>query len=143
MADSSEIDAALVNKLLNDAQLRALMPDGVFFDLAGPSIATGKNSTRFVLVSLVDENDRAVFQRRGFEDALYLIRAVALQGAGDVKTAAARIDTLLEDQPLTVAGYTWMTTHRESRVRTMEEDSVDISIKWAHRGGMYRVQMSI
>ena len=34
----------------------------------------------------------------------------------NMKAAAARIDALLEDQPLTVAGYTWMTMHREEPI---------------------------
>jgi hypothetical protein len=149
MADGSDIDAALCALLWNDAQLRALMPDGVHMDSAGLSPTTGKNPTRFVLVSVFEAFDVGVFGKRGFEDALYLIQAVALVQApesgtptGDVKAAAARIEALLEDQPLTVAGYTWMTTHRERRHRTQEVDSADATIKWNHRGGFYRVQMT-
>jgi hypothetical protein len=137
MADSSLIDAALVAKLLNDTTLAGLMPDGVFFDEAK------QGAQKFVIVSLVDESDEGKFGGRAFEDALYLVKAVALNSSGgDVKTAAARIDALLEDQALTVSGYTWMTTHREARIRYTEVDEIDRSIRWQHRGGRYRVQLS-
>lgn len=144
--DSSDIDAAIVAALRADTALAALMPDGVWFETANGSIATGKNVTRFVLVALFDSNDVAEFQRRAYEDALYLVQAVALAApgapAGDVKAAAARIEAVLEDQPLTVAGYTWMTAHRERRHRVQEVDPADPAIKWNHRGAFYRVLMS-
>jgi len=144
--DSSDIDAALIAKLGSDATLLALCPNGVYMDEAP------QGSTRFVIVSLVDEVDEPVFGTRAYEDALFLIEARMLSTAnGNIKAAAARIDALLEDQPLrapgspvtNVAGYTWMTTYRESRVRLTEVDEVDPSIRWYRRGGNYRVQMSV
>lgn len=138
MPDSSAVDAAIVSALLNDTTLMALMTDGVFWDQAKPG------AEKFVIVSLVDEADEGKFGGRAYEDALYLVKAVALGSSGaDVKTAAARIDTLLEDKSLTASGYAWMTAHREARVRYTEVDDVDPSIKWQHRGGRYRVQMSV
>ena len=70
---------------------------------------------------------------------------------GNIKAAAARIDTLLEDQTIMapgsptvqVHGYTWMTCYRESRVRLTEVDDVDPSIRWFRRGGNYRIQFSV
>ena len=138
MADSSDIDNALVVKLSSDAALLALCPNGVYVD------ESPEGSTRFVIVSLVDESDEAVFGGRAIEDALYLVEARMLSTAGgNIKAAAARIDVLLEDVPLTVAGYTWMTLHRESRTRMTEVDDVDASIRWLRRGGQYRLQMSL
>jgi hypothetical protein len=137
MPDSSDIDAALVGKLLGDSTLIGLMPDGVFIDEANPG------AQRFVIVSVVEAVDVAVFGGRAIEDALYLVKAVALStSGGNVKAAAARIDVLLEDQPLVVAGYTWMTLHRESRIRSTEVDDLDRSIRWQHRGGRYRLQVA-
>jgi hypothetical protein len=144
--DSSDIDAALVAKLGSDATLLALCPNGVYLDEAPP------NMTRFVIVSLVDEVDEPVFGKRGYEDALFLVEARMLSTAGgNIKAAAARIDALLEDQPLLapgspaapVSGYTWMTMFRESRVRLTEVDEIDPAIRWYRRGGNYRVQMSV
>ncbi len=139
VSDSSALDDALVAYLLADATLQGLMPDGVFWDEARPG------ATRFVIVSLVDEIDVAEFQRRAYEDALYLVKAVALlSGGGNVKSAAARIDALLEDPTgLAATGYGMMTCHRESRVRITEVDDADPKVRWQHRGGRYRVQAAL
>ena len=139
MPDSSDIDNALVVKLSGDATLLALCPNGVYVDEAPPGM------TRFVIVRLVDEADEATYVKgRTIEDALYAVEARMLSTAGgNIKAAAARIDVLLEDQPLTVTGYTWMTLHRESRTRLTEVDDADPSIRWYRRGGEYRCQMSV
>lgn len=138
MADSSAIDNALIAKLAADATLLSYCPNGVYWDEAPPG------STRFVIVSLIDAFDEAVFGGRAIEDALYLVKAVALSTAGvNMQAAAARIDALLEDQTLTVSGYTHMAMHREARVRITEVDEMDASIRWFHRGGHYRVRMSL
>ena len=137
--DSSLIDAALLARLSGDAALMALCTDGVYVDEAK------QNATKFVLVSLVDQTDESVYVLgRAIESALYLIKAVMV-GAGNVQVsqAAARIDALLEDQPLTVAGYTGMSLYRESRLRLTEVDEVNPSIRWQHWGGHYRVEMSV
>jgi len=142
MPDSSDIDSALVAKLQADSALTALLPDGVFIDEAGKSIVTGGNSTRFVIVSLVDEHDTPIFEGRASEDAIYLVKAVELKpatGSGNIKAAAARIEALLQLGTLTVAGYGFQVMRRESRVRFTEVDEVDPSIRWWHRGGRYQV----
>ena len=103
MADTSDIASALIAKLGSDAELLSLCPNGVYWDEAPPG------STRFVIVAFINAIDRGVFGRRAIEEGIYLVEARMLstvQGA-NIKRAAARIDELLEDQPLTVAGYTW------------------------------------
>lgn len=146
MPDSSDIDAALVGKLAADSTLASYMQAGafVFMDEAPPG------ATKFVIVSVVDEVDEPKFGGRAYEDALYLVEARMLSTAGgNMKAAAARIDALLEDQtlglgsPTATPGYTWMTMHREARVRLTEVDDVDPTIRWARRGGHYRVQMAV
>jgi len=138
MPDSSTIDSALIAKLGADATLLALCPNGVYYAEAPAG------STRFVIVSLIDEADALQFGGRSFEDALYLVEARMLStiAGADPKAAAARIDVLLEQQSLTASGYTWMTCHREGRIRLTEVDAVDPSIRWYRRGGNYRVVMS-
>jgi len=134
VADSSDIDSALVAKLSGDVQLTTLMPDGVFFDQAP------QGATKFVLLSIVDEADFPIFQKRGFEDHTYLVKAVELSSSGaNVKTAAARIDALLEGGTLTVTGYNVIVMQRVARVRATEVDDVDPSIRWQHRGGRYEI----
>ena len=101
-------------------------------------------ATRFVIVSLVQGIDEPMFGGRAFESALYLVKAVVQASAGGAaQQAAARIDTLLEDQPLAVPGYAWMTVHRVERLQTTEVDEVDTLIRWQHRGGRYRVDLSV
>jgi len=138
MPDSSAIDNALIAKLGADATLLAICTNGVYWDEAPPGM------TKFVIVSMVDELDEAQFGGRAYEDGLYLVKAVALSTAGaNIQAAAARIDALLEDSTLTVSGYSHMVMHRESRVRLTEVDDIDPSIRWLHRGGMYRVQQAV
>lgn len=137
MSDSSDIDNALIAKLAADATLLALCPNGVYWGESPPL------STRFVIVSFVDEHDEPMFGGRAFEDGTYLVKAVMRSDvAGDAKAAAARIDALLDQQPLTVTGYTVTSMRRESRVRHTEVDAVDQSIRWFHRGGHYQVVAS-
>jgi hypothetical protein len=137
VADSSAIDNALVGKLIGDPTLAGYLPDGVFFDEAFPG------ATRFVIVSLVEETDEPMFGGRAYEDALYLVKAVALTSTGaNVKAAAARIDALLDMGTLTIVGYSLMSIRRESRVRYPEVDETDPTIRWEHRGGRYRVMAS-
>jgi hypothetical protein len=137
--DSSDIDNALVQRLCSDSALLALCPDNVHINVAPAG------SKRFVIVSVVDAQDVSIFGGRAIEDILYLVEARMLNtpAGGDIKGAAARIDALLEDQPLTVPGYGWMATFRENRERDDEVDGLDTTIQWARRGGHYRVQMAI
>lgn len=141
MPDSSAIDQALIDKLLGDATLMALMPDGVHVDEA----PAGK--TQFVIVSLVDAHDTPIFEGRGTETGLYLVKAVerSTVAVKNIKAAAARIDALLDPQPplpratLTITGYGLQLLRRESRLRMLEVDDADSSIRWQHRGGRYEV----
>jgi len=144
--DSSEIDNALIAKLGADTTLLGYCPNGVFYAEAPAG------STRFVIVSLVDQVDEPVFGQRAFEDALFMIEVRMLSTAGgNIKAAAARIEALLEDQPLLapgspqadIAGYRWMCCYRESRFRTIEVDDVDPSLRWHRRGANWRIQMSV
>ena len=140
MSDSAAIDQAVMDKLLTDAPLRALLPDGVFWDEAGPSMLDGGNSQRFVLISLVTADDEPAFRATAFEDVLYAIKAMTLSTAGgNIVAAAARIQTLLHFGTLTIPGYGLMVMRRRQRLRRTETDAVDNSIRWQHRGGHYQV----
>jgi len=138
VADTSDICAALIAKLGSDTELLGLCPNGVYRDEGYPGM------TRFVIVSLMGGEDLGVFGRRAIEAAVYLVEARMLSTVpgANIKAAAARIDALLEDQPLTVAGYTWMTMHREEPIGITEVDALDPSLRWFRRGGRYRIEMS-
>lgn len=138
-ADTSLVDAALVTRLVGDSALMAICVDGVFFDQAK------QGALQFVIVSLLDGADEGVYVAgRAIYSALYLVKAVS-KGMSNIAAsqAAARIDVLLEDKPLTVAGFNGMSCFREVRLRTTEVDIVDPGIRWQHWGGHYRVEMSV
>lgn len=148
LPNSWDVDNAIINLLLADAELKTLCPDGVFYDLAPP------NAKRFVIVSLIDPTDRSVFGARAFEDNRYLVKAMGLatfNGApyftpANAKAAAYRIDSLLHDRPLTVAGYVFDAMHRdeaEARIRLSARDQVDASLIWNHGGAFYRVRVAL
>jgi hypothetical protein len=139
MADFRAVEAALLAVLVNDATLAAILTDGWFYDVAK------QGSTRHGIVSLLDHSEESVYVAgRAVEDALFLVKAVTLStSSADVLAAAARIDVLLQDQSLTAAGYNWMSCAREARVRMTQADVVDLSLRWQHCGGHYRVQMSL
>lgn len=135
-SDASEVDAAVSAKLVNDATLQALMTDGVYFDIA----SHGK--TKFVIVKLMEHNDAYMYQGSAYERSVYLVKAVALSSTGaDVKAAAARIHTLLQDGALSPVGYSTMVVQRLERVRYTEEGP-DTDARWQHRGGQYEVLVS-
>lgn len=140
MADSANIDRALIAKLGADTTLLGYVPNGVYIDEAPPKM------TRFVIVSVISALDEGKFGGRAIEDVLYLVEARGLSTQttlADMNAASARIDALLEDQPLAASGYAWMTMHREERIELTEVDDDDPSIRWYRRGGHYRVQMSL
>jgi hypothetical protein len=138
MANSSDIQNALMAKLGSDAELLALCPNGVYRDQAPPG------ASRFVIVSLLAGEDTGVFGKRAIEAGVYLVEARMLStiAGANVNAAAARIDVLLEGQPLTVTGFAWMTLHREEPIGLTEVDASDPSIRWFRRGGRYRLEMS-
>lgn len=141
--DSSLVDDAIIATLLNDSQLRSLLPDGVWSDVAG------EGKTRFVIISLVDHSDVRVFDGLAYEDALYLIKAVVKSGVpgGDIRAASFRIDAILAGADgkgalIPIPNYGSLSIARESRVRYTEPDEEIDAVRWFHRGGRYRVHAS-
>lgn len=138
--DSSAIDGAVLALLQGDTALKALMPDGVYRNLAAPA------AKRYVLLDIDEWNDVATFvDGRALELGRYLVKAVGLASLNpDIKGAAYRIDQLLEGAHLTVTGYgdVWLDA-REDRFDATEPDATDPTIRFLHRGGYYRVTASI
>jgi hypothetical protein len=134
--DSSAILNAVVARLGADPALLAQVPNGVYEDMGPPA------ATRFVIVSHIIGTDIAVLgQGRALEHTLLLIEArMRAMAGGDVRAAAARIDELLEDQPLIVPGYQVSAVYREEFIRGTEIDEIDPSIIWKRRGGRYRIE---
>jgi len=137
LADGAAVESALIAQLSGDAALHALMPDGVFIDLA-PS-----GRTRFVIVSLEIHHDNYQFRSAAFEEATYLVKAVERSTSpSNANDAAARIHELLEDVALTIDGYTHMVTERLERVVYTDVDPENQDTRWQHRGGRYAVWVS-
>lgn len=122
--------------LVNDSTLMAITTDGVYFDQAK------SRASAFVLISqLVHEDVPLLGGQRAYERIEYLVKAVILASSGaNVKTAAARIDALLENATLTIAGYALMRIQRIERVRYAEVDPEN-DARWQHRGGRYEVMV--
>jgi hypothetical protein len=137
--NSSAVSVALLGVLLNDPTLQALAPDGVWWDFAG------EDAERFVLVSSVDEQDVPVFGGRGWENHLFFVKAVMLNAvAGEIASAADRIDKLLDDQLLEIPGYSFMAMFRDGQFRrNVERDEENAAIRWLHRGAYYRVHVAL
>ena len=138
-ANPAAVDAALVAVLSGDAPLAALLPDGVYLDVA-PS-----NKTRFVIVQAQTHDDVEAFGATGlFEEFRYRVTARVLETTGvNADAAAARIHALLHDAPLTgITGYTHMETLRVERIKTMDVDAIDNDIRWQLAGGDYEITVS-
>jgi len=138
-ADVAAVDAALIATLAADAALTALLPDGVYVDVA-PS-----NKTRFVIVQQQTHEDVEGFGPTGlYESVQYRVTARVLASTGaDVNAAAARIHALLHDQVIAaITGYAHMSTLRVERVKFTEVDAIDNDIRWQIAGGDYELFVS-
>src|SRR5262245_29631199 len=125
--DSSLVEDALLALLLGDAALTTLLPDGMWWDVAG------EGPTRFGIVSLISHADVPALGGRAWEDYLFLVKAVMLNASSSqIRSAAYRIDQLLNDQPLVVAGFGCMAMFREARIRYTENDADNAAIRWLH-----------
>lgn len=131
---TADIDLALLAKVSSDAALKALMPDGVWWDIS-PS---GK--TRIVIIKLMHHETVDQFNGCAFESPLYLIKAVEYATSpANVINAAKRIDALLNNQPLTVAGYGVSAVQYQEYVHYAEPDSANPDARWQHCGAMYLI----
>lgn len=138
MADTSEIDAALIAMLSSDATLMGLLPDGVWWDVAAPG------ATKFCIVSYAADPEVAyAMPHPAWESVLYLVKATQQGSSGtDVKAAAKRIRELLHDTTLVPTGYyPSMLVRYVQPVRYTEVDEAT-DLRWQHRGGHYHVMVT-
>jgi len=135
--DSSAVVVALLAALNGDGALLALTPDKAYLDVA-PS-----GATRYVVISLLIGRDEPMQGGRAYEEEVWQVKAVIKSNSTlTAMAAAARIDLLLDQQPLAIAGYAHMLTRRIEPVALTETDSLDKDIKWQHRGGRYEIFVS-
>lgn len=139
MADGTVIDEAVIAKLQADTgpgSLAVLAPGGINADVAPEATA---DLGVFVIVSLEKHEDVSEQPgRTALETPRYLVKAVArdTDAAGAI-AAYQRVHEVLQHQALSISGYQWMDTVRESRVRFTEKDG---ALYWRHVGGIYRVE---
>lgn len=138
MIDATEVERALIGALALDPELAALVPDGVYYDLAP------QGATRFVIVSLSTSHGQAEINDRDTLRAfVYLVKAVALGADADpIAAADARINALLDHGTLDLpaaAGCTLMRSRWVDRVRFTETAAGET---WQHRGGRYEITVT-
>jgi len=133
----TEIDAAFVGALQADAQLATLAKGGVYPNVA-PEGAAEKGVFVIVQLQAHEDVDEQQTVAAAYEVPRYLAKAVGRNSDGAAVWAAyARVHALLQGVALTIAGYHWMDTRRESRVSYAEQDG---AFYWQHVGGIYRVE---
>jgi hypothetical protein len=128
----SAIDQALVSRLSTDAALTIAAPGGVWWELAPQDAAVP-----YVVITLAEDVDEQVFRGTAYQAAQYAIEAMDDNPSSDgVMTAYDRIHALLQDQALTITGYTLLKCIRRRRYRSVIEDG-DQRIQQC--GGVYEL----
>jgi len=137
MAFTDAVDRALVARLSSDPTLMAMMPDGIYWDIS----KAGK--TRLILIKLMHHDTVDMFGGCAFENPSYLVKAVEYSlSPTNVQAAAARIDALLNHQPMTIDGYGLMTAQYLTRVKYQEPDTTNADARWQHSGGVYLLMVT-
>lgn len=105
------------------------------YRIYAPQAAT----TPFILFNEQSGVDTWTFADRERKSLLYQVKAV---GAGHSGSAVAamndRLDTLLNDQPLTLTGWTCKRIRRESDIEYGEEAN---GVIYHHVGGLFRIDV--
>jgi len=135
--DSGAVDKAVVKRLFDDPTLMAILPDGVYFNVAA------QGAQRFIAIEVTAHTVERMFGGVAWESFRYLIDAIALQTSGaDVRAAADRINELLSDPSQLVApGYRITESWRDGSYKPdLTIDPENASVRWQHRIGVYFVK---
>lgn len=129
------VETALQAKLAGDATLVGLGVQGVFHRRAPQGQA--EPVVVFNQQSAVDYYTHA---GRAYRDLVYLVKAIdQSESAARAGQIADRLDALLTDQPLTVAG--WTVIARPRRFIDVDYDEPAEGIIYQHLGGLFRVKV--
>jgi hypothetical protein len=134
MADTRQVDIALIGYLSADAELMALLPGGVWWDQSPLGL------TKVCIVGQLTHLDAYVLSGDPlWERITYLVKAVT-QGSSSVTAndAAARMDALLLNARFAITGYQIVNCERQERVRYAETDD-ETDLQWQHSGGHYEL----
>ena len=138
MIDATEVERAVIGKLAGDAALAALLPDGVYWDLAR------QGATAFAIVSLSSSRREGELREgESFRTFVYIVKAVALGADADpIAAAETRMHALLHAGTLDLpaaAGCALMTMQWIDRIRYTETIAAET---WQHRGARYEVTVT-
>jgi len=137
VADTGDVDAAMVALVKADAELMALCPGGVYYGVAPQGIE------RFVIVERVSHfNERNMFRAPASETYLYLIKAV-IPGSSSTAARAAgeRIRALFElARAVPLTDYVQLAPVEETEsIRYPEVDESNLDVRVQHWGGHYEI----
>jgi hypothetical protein len=137
LADTGDVDAAMVATVKLDTVLMGLCPGGVYFGVAPQGIES------FVIVDrLSHSNERNMYGAPASETYLFLVKAV-LPGssASKARAAGARIRALFElTRALPLTDYAQLAPVEEvESVRITEVDDSNPDRRVQHWGGHYEV----
>jgi len=134
------VDEGLYSALNTDvggtaaASLGGLGITGVYRFIA-PQTATAP----FVIFNEMSGVDYWTFNDRERKSLTYQVKVVATGHSGSVVSAANdRFDTLLNDVPLTLTGWSCKRIRRESDVEYIEDDDGKL---YTHAGGIFRIDV--
>jgi hypothetical protein len=125
---------ALYERLAGDATLTGLLsvPDAIYHQVAPQSAAAP-----FVLFHKQAGTPGWQFAGAHIQSELWLVKGVDVgPSAGRAEDIAARLDELLTDAPLTVAGRLLLAVFRDSDIDYSEQHGADT---WRHCGALFRV----
>lgn len=126
------LSTGIYTLLTGDATLMALATGGVHSqrvpqDTAPPYVVFAQQSAL----------DHYAFTRRAWEERFYLVRGITKGSNADAADdIAARIDTILNDATLTVAGYANIVCRRVNPIEYTESPG---GVEYHHAGGVYRI----
>ena len=130
----SPLDAALYTKLTGGTALTSLLASATaVFNWLGPE------NTDPPYVVFNSQSDVPVYTLSGvaYENTIYTVKGVTLgPSAAAAGAIATQIDLALNDQTLTISGYTQMYMRREQAIDYPE---VVAGQRYHHRGAMYRI----
>lgn len=136
---ANAIDAAIYSKLTASAALTSLTSGGTANPGVYQWLAPENADPPYVIYNVQSPSvpRRTMGTAVAFEDTVYLVKAVTQEPSAKLAgSILARIDEALNDQPLTIGGYTHLYLRRESGVEFPE---VSDGLRYMHRGGLYRL----
>lgn len=134
--NSNVLKSALYSRLSSDATLGALLSGtAAVYESVAPQ---GADAPYVVFNAQSPGIDSETFGGRSWTDSVYLVKAVTEgDSSAAAGTIAARIDTLLENAPLTLSGTASNLYLR--RTTAVDFPEVDSGKKFRHLGGLYRI----